>query len=157
MNALPLCVSLVPAGGIVQEQGRLRALGVSSAARSATLPEVPTISEAGVPFESTGWLGIFAPAGVPRDIVSQIQREMARAAFRPDMLERWPGWGYEPVGSTAEQFAAKFKEELATYARIIRDAGIALLEWRGAAGLSVPACRSARAPSAPRPFEAARR
>ena len=123
-------IAFTPLAGVLQHvrSGRLRALGVSSAARSATLPDVPTISEGGVAFESTGWLGIFVPAGVPHDIVSQIQREMARAAFLPDMLERWPGWGYEPVGSTAEQFAAKFKEELATYARIIRDAGIALLE-----------------------------
>ena len=123
-------IAFTPLAGVLQHvrSGRLRALGVTSAARSATLPEVPTISEAGVPFEATGWLGIFAPAGVPREIVSQIQREMARAAFLPDMLEHWPAWGYEPVGNTAEQFAAKFKEDLATYAKIIRDARIALLE-----------------------------
>lgn len=123
-------IAFTPLAGVLQHvrSGRLRALGVTSSTRSAILSEVPTISEAGVPFEATGWLGIFVPAGAPREIVLQIQREMARAVFLPDMLERWPGWGYEPVGSTPEQFAVKFNEDLATYAKIIRDAGIALLD-----------------------------
>ena len=99
---------------------------MSSTARSATLPEVPTISESGVPFEFTGWLGIFAPANAPRDIVNQLQREFSRAIVMPDLLERWPGWGYEPVGSTPERFAMKFKADLAAYAKVIRDAGIPL-------------------------------
>jgi tripartite-type tricarboxylate transporter receptor subunit TctC len=121
-------VAFVPLAGVLPhlKSGRLRGLGVSSMARSATLPEVPTISESGVPFEFTGWLGIFAPAHAPRDIVNQLQREFSRTIVMPDVLERWPGWGYEPVGSTPEQFAVKFKADLAAYAKVIRDAGIPL-------------------------------
>jgi len=121
-------VAFVPLAGVLPhlKSGRLRGLGVSSMARSATLPEVPAISESGVPFEFAGWLGIFAPGNAPRDIVNQLQREFSRTIVMPDVLERWPGWGYEPVGSTPEQFAVKFKADLAAYAKVIRDAGIPL-------------------------------
>jgi tripartite-type tricarboxylate transporter receptor subunit TctC len=123
-------LAFMPLAGVLPHirSGRLRALGVSSKARSATMPDVPTITEAGIPFEFTGWLGLFAPAGAPRDIVIQIQREMAKAVVAQDMRERWPAWGYEPVGSTPEQFAGKFAFDLATYAKVIRDAGIPLQE-----------------------------
>src|SRR5712691_6444989 len=121
-------VAFMPLAGVLPHitSGRLRALGVSSKARSATMPDVPTMTEAGVPFEFTGWLGIFAPANAPRDIVIQIQQDMAKAIVAQDLRERWPGWGYEPVGSTPEQFAAKFAVDLATYAKVIREAGIPL-------------------------------
>jgi tripartite-type tricarboxylate transporter receptor subunit TctC len=121
-------VAFMPLAGVVPhvKSGRLRALGVTSKTRSQTLPEVPTIMEAGIAFESTGWLGLFVPAAAPRDVVNQLQRDLASAVFTPDMRERWPGWGYQPVGSTPEQFAAKFKDDLATYAEVIRKAGIPL-------------------------------
>jgi tripartite-type tricarboxylate transporter receptor subunit TctC len=119
-------VAFLPLSGALShiQSGRLRALGVTSATRSTTLPEVPTIAETGVPFESTGWLGIFSPARTPPEIVQEQQREMAKAIFA--IRDRLPAWGYEPVGSTSEQFAAKFHADLATYAKLIRDAGIPL-------------------------------
>src|SRR5258707_10018088 len=79
--------------------GRLRALGVSGTARSATLPDVPTLTQAGVPFEFTGWLGVFAPDGSARDVVIRIQRDIAQAILAQDMHERLTAWGYEPVAS----------------------------------------------------------
>ena len=123
-------VAFMPLAGVLPhiKSGRLHALGVSSKARSATMPDVPTMTEAGVPFEFTGWLGIFAPANAPRDIVIQIQQDMAKAIVAQDLRERWPAWGYEPVGSTPEQFAAKFAADLAMYAKVIREAGIPLQE-----------------------------
>ena len=123
-------LAFMPLAGVLPhiKSGRLHALGVSSKARSATMPEVPTLTEAGIPFEFIGWLGIFAPASTPRDIVIQIQREMAKAIVTQDMRERWPGWGYEPVGSTPEQFAGKFAADLAMYTKVIRDSGIPLQE-----------------------------
>ena len=123
-------LAFMPLAGVLPHirSGRLRALGVSGTARSATLPEVPTLTEAGIPFEFTGWLGVFAPASSPRDIVIQIQRDIAHAIVAQDMRERWSAWGYEPVGSTPEQFAEKYKLDLATYARVIRDAKIPLQE-----------------------------
>ena len=120
--------AFMPLAGVLPhiKSGRLRALGVSGKARSSTMPDVPTFAEAGVPFEFTGWLAIFAPASVPREIVAQIQREMAKAIATQDMLDRWPAWGYEPVGNTPEQFAAKVAADMAMYAKAIRDAAIPL-------------------------------
>src|SRR5262245_24588249 len=121
-------VAFMPLAGVLPhiKSGRLRALGVSGKARSATMPDVPTFSEAGVPFEFTGWLGIFAPSGAPRETVAQVQRDLARAVVAQDMLERWPAWGYEPVGNTPEQFTAKVRADMAAYAKVIHDAGIPL-------------------------------
>jgi tripartite-type tricarboxylate transporter receptor subunit TctC len=121
-------VAFMPLAGVLPhiKSGRLRALGVSGKARSATMPDVPSFTEAGVPFEFTGWLGIFAPASAPREIVAQMQREFAKAVAAQDMLARWPAWGYEPVGNTPEQFAAKVAADLAMYAKVIRDQGIPL-------------------------------
>jgi tripartite-type tricarboxylate transporter receptor subunit TctC len=87
---------------------------------------VPTFVEAGLPFEFTGWLGIFAPAATPRDTVLQIQRDIARVIVAPGMIERWPAWGYEPVGNSPADFTAKLASDLAMYAKVIRDAGIPL-------------------------------
>ena len=119
-------VAFMPLAGVLPhiKSGRLRALGVSGKARATTMPEVPTFVEAGLPFEFTGWLGIFAPAGTPRDTALQLQRDIARAIVTPDLLERWPAWGYEPVGSSPEDFAAKLASDLAMYAKVIREAGI---------------------------------
>jgi len=119
-------VAFVPLAGVLPhiKSGRLRALGVSGKARSATMPDVPTFTEAGVPFEFTGWLGILAPAGAPHEAVARIRQELARAIVAPDMLERWPAWGYEPVGNSPEEFAAKLRADIAMYAKVIREAGI---------------------------------
>ena len=119
--------ALLPLAGALQhvKAGRLHAIAMTGRTRSAAIPEVPTIAEAGVPgFEHIGWLGIFAPAGTPREIVDQFRAEIAKAVHSPEMKERWPAWGYEPVGGTPEQFAAIFKTDLATYARAIREAKI---------------------------------
>ena len=122
-------VAFMPLAGVLPhvKSGRLRPMGVSSSARAATLADVPTIAEAGVPgFESTGWLAIFAPANTPREVVNQLQRDMASAIHAPEIRERLPNWGYEPVGNSPDQFAAKYKADLATYAKVIREAKIPL-------------------------------
>jgi len=121
-------VAFMPLAGVLPhiKSGRLRALGVSGKTRSATMPDVPTFTEAGVPFDFTGWLGIFAPATTPPEVVAQIRRDVARAIVTPDLRERWPAWGYEPVGNSPEEFAAKLKADMAMYAKVIRDAGIPL-------------------------------
>jgi tripartite-type tricarboxylate transporter receptor subunit TctC len=105
--------------------GKLRALGVTSARRSAALPDVPTIAESGVPgFASSSWQGFFAPARTPPDIVALIQRETAKALQAPDLRARLATLTYEPVGSTPPEFDAFFKSELERFAGVVKQAHI---------------------------------
>jgi tripartite-type tricarboxylate transporter receptor subunit TctC len=116
-----------PVSGLVPhiKAGRLRALGVSSGARAPAMAEVPTIAEAGgVNYEFTSWFGMFAPAGTPREIISRLHAEAAKIMAMPDIRERLPAMGNEAVGSTPEAFAAKYKADIAQYARVVKEAGI---------------------------------
>jgi tripartite-type tricarboxylate transporter receptor subunit TctC len=107
------------------ESGQIRALAVNSARRSPLLPNVPTMAEDTLPgFEAAGWLGLFVPAGTPRGIVNIIYRETAKALAAPDVQERLHAINNEPVGSTPEEFAEKFKADVEKFARIVREAGI---------------------------------
>ena len=109
--------------------GRLRALAVSGAARGAAFPDVPTVTEAGYPDATyNGWVGFFVPAGTPRDILNKISSETARALRLHDVAERLPGWGAEAAGTTPEEFAARYRADIARYARIIKDANIPRLD-----------------------------
>ena len=105
--------------------GRLRALAVMGKARMAVLPGVPTMAEAGYPaVEVEDWLGFLAPAGTPKDIIALLHREIVEILRAPEMKERMAVLGFVPVGNTAEEFAAQIRTELASRAKIIRDAGI---------------------------------
>jgi tripartite-type tricarboxylate transporter receptor subunit TctC len=108
-------------------EGRLRPLGVSSAQRSALLPDVPTIAEAGVPgFEFSFWNGLWAPAGTPPQIVERIARDVARAVAQPDVRERFANLGAEAMDMTPAQFSRFVQNEIEDAARIGRAAGIKL-------------------------------
>lgn len=105
--------------------GRLRMLAVGTKARSAFMPEVPTIAEAGVPgYESSTAFGVLAPAKTPGAIVTRLNAEIAKVLRSAEAKERLTGIGMEPVGSTPEEYAAHLKEELAKYGRIVKTAGI---------------------------------
>ena len=107
--------------------GKLRALGVSSAQRSALLPDVPTIAESGVPgFEFTFWSGLWAPAGTPPQIVEQIGRDVVRAMAQPDVRQRFANLGAEPSDMTPAQFSRFVEREIADVARIGKASGIRL-------------------------------
>ncbi len=109
--------------------GKLRALGMTAPRRSPAIPEVPTMVEAGVAnFELTGWLGLFAPAGTPRPAIERLYAEMTKSVGSPEVRERLPGLGYAPVGSSPDEFTARFRSDLEIYARIIREARIPLQE-----------------------------
>jgi len=109
------------------EAGRLRALAIAGAKRSPALPDVPTIAESGLPgFESSSWQGWFVPANTPREIVALIQREAAKALNAPDVRERMETTANEVVASTPEAFAAVFKNDLAKFAKVVKDAKIPL-------------------------------
>jgi tripartite-type tricarboxylate transporter receptor subunit TctC len=120
-------VAIVPLATIIPhiEAGNVRALAVNSAKRSALLPDVPTVSEDAIPgFEASGWQGYFVPAKTPREIIAVIQRETAKALAAPDMQERLKAMGNEPVGSTPEDFEARFKADVARFATVVKEAGI---------------------------------
>ena len=105
--------------------GRMKALAVSTAIRSALAPEVPTVAEAGVPgYELSVWFGVLAPAGTPRDIVLRLNSEMVKILNSADVKERFAKQGVEVQTSTPEQFGDFVKAEVARWAKVIKDAAI---------------------------------
>jgi tripartite-type tricarboxylate transporter receptor subunit TctC len=105
--------------------GRLRALAVSGAQRSAALPELPTMMEAGVKdYESATWYGIVAPVATPPEIVNKLNAEIAAILKQPDTRERIARDGADPVGNTPQQFGAFMKSEIEKWRKVIRAAGI---------------------------------
>ncbi len=105
--------------------GKLRALAVSGTARGSVFPDVPTMAELGFPSVNyVGYVGLFVPAGTPRDVVGKIASETIRTMRMPDIREKVPAWGGEPAGTTSEEFTAKFREDVAIYARLIKQANI---------------------------------
>ena len=105
--------------------GRIRALGMFSANRLSAAPEVPTIAEAGgPPLQSSTWVMFLAPAGVPRDIVSRVSAEVAKAVASPDIQAKFDGLGIEPVGGAPEQAAKFLDDEIAKWAKVITTAGV---------------------------------
>jgi tripartite-type tricarboxylate transporter receptor subunit TctC len=104
--------------------GRIRALAVTTARRSALAPELPTIAESGLPgFDVNTWFGIFLPAGTPRDVVTRLHVEFTRALALPEIREKMMALGAEPIGSNPEEFAAYIRAESEKYARVIRASG----------------------------------
>ena len=105
--------------------GRLRALAISSAKRSAAAPAIPTIAENGMPgFDSVTWFGVLAPTGTPRDIINRLSTELRRIAQTKAVAEQLIAQGADPIGSTAEEFGARIKSDIAKWTVIINAAGI---------------------------------
>jgi tripartite-type tricarboxylate transporter receptor subunit TctC len=107
------------------QSGKLKALAVTSERRSATLPQVPTIAESGVPgYELSPWYGILAPAGTPSDIVMKLNAAIAKIVRTPEMKEKLAGIGAEAETTTPEAYAARMKSDLARWTKVIRSAHI---------------------------------
>lgn len=107
------------------QSDKLRALAVAGKERSIILPQLPTISEAGVPgYSASTWLGLFGPAGLPEDVRDKIQREVSRIVSLPDVKERLPQIGLEPVGSSSAEFGRTVRDDLEKWTAIIREIGI---------------------------------
>jgi tripartite-type tricarboxylate transporter receptor subunit TctC len=128
-NEVQLAI-IPPQTGLAQvKSGKLRALAVTGASRASSLPEIPTMMEAGVPdFEFNGWVGLFAAGGTPADIVNRIAGEAARMLTLPDVTKYYAGWGVDPVGSRPEAFAVRYRSEIEKYTRVIREAKIPLVD-----------------------------
>ena len=105
--------------------GKLRALGVTTAKRSSTLPEVPTIAEAGVPgYEVSPWFAVFAPARTPAAIVNRINAALLDAMKQPDTIAKFAAIGAEPIGSSPAQLATHLDHELARWGKLIAERNI---------------------------------
>ena len=106
------------------KQGRLRALAVSTAKRSFVAPEVPTMQEAGLAgYDITSWQALFAPAGVPKEIIARLHAETAKALKSPDVAKRLEELGLEPGGIQPEELAAVVRNDIQRLGRIVRDSG----------------------------------
>jgi tripartite-type tricarboxylate transporter receptor subunit TctC len=110
------------------QSGKLRAIAVTSSRRLASLPDVPTVSESGLPglanFEVLSWQAIFVPAGTPAPIVDRLHTEIARILAQPDMQGKLKGFGMEPASMTTAQITAFQKAEVDKWAQVIKAAGI---------------------------------
>jgi tripartite-type tricarboxylate transporter receptor subunit TctC len=105
--------------------GRVKALGVTGAKRTPTLPDVPTIAEAGVAgFNADLWLGVWGPAKLPQETTDKLASEIARLLKLPDVRERLAAQGMEPVGNTPAQFAEFVRRENAQWSKVVKAAGV---------------------------------
>lgn len=105
--------------------GKLRALAVTSPRRLATLPDVPTLAEAGVEgYESTGWFGFVAPAGTPQDVIQRLQQDMSAVLKDPEVIARAEGMGVELAPTTSSEFVDFIRSETEKWAKVIATSGI---------------------------------
>ena len=105
--------------------GKLRGIAVTSAKRSALVPELPTISESGLPgFETGAWQGIFAPHATPSAVIRLLNREIATAVHLPELKKQLAMEGGEPIANTPEEFAVWLRAEIAKWAKVVKAANI---------------------------------
>jgi tripartite-type tricarboxylate transporter receptor subunit TctC len=104
--------------------GKLKALGTSGKVRSAVLPDVPTMAEAGVPgYESTIWLGLMAPAGTPRAVVNKLNAEINKIVSRPDVKAEWAKQGAAPMNMSVDEFTQYLRDDIEKWARVVKLSG----------------------------------
>jgi tripartite-type tricarboxylate transporter receptor subunit TctC len=107
------------------KDGKLRALAVMSKKRSPALPDLPTIGEAGYPeLDGDAWIGVLAPTGTPKDIITQLHREIVEIIALPEIQQRLSAIGLDPVGSTPGQFSTQMEIEMEKWAKVIQAANI---------------------------------
>ena len=108
------------------KSARLRALGIGSEKRTPLAPEIPTITESGGPaqFILGSWYGLLAPAGVPADIIAKVHAEAVKALSNPELRERYLAMGVIPIGDTPEQFATTIRNDIARWAKVVRESNL---------------------------------
>ena len=118
--------SIAPIVGHIKAE-RVRVLGIASAKRSPQLPDVPTISEAGVPgFEAVNWFGLFAPAKTPKPIIARLNAAVVKVLHTEDMRAQYAKLGADVVGSSPQEFASYVRRDIAKYADIVKRSGARL-------------------------------
>lgn len=106
------------------QSGKLRGIAVTGRKRSAAMPDLPTMIEAGFPdFEAGSWYGLYAPAGTPPEIVTRLHAEVVKALKTPEMQKQLSAQGAEPVGNSPQEFAAFIRSEIAKWAKAIKASG----------------------------------
>lgn len=104
--------------------GKLKAIAQTGSTRSATMPDVPTVAESGLPgFEVAIWNGLMAPAGTPKDVISKLNTEIKRELESADFKERLAAQGYEPAWSTPEQFGQRIASDIDRWAKVVKTSG----------------------------------
>lgn len=122
---VPVIFDTVLVVGSHVKAGKLRALAVASPQRIASLPDVPTAAEAGVPgFEVASWQAVFAPAGTPKEIVQRLNTEIAQVLKMPDIRARMADLGFEPAGGPPQELADLQRGEIPKWAKVVKEAGI---------------------------------
>jgi tripartite-type tricarboxylate transporter receptor subunit TctC len=119
-------VSFATIGTVINQvrAGKLKPLGVGSAKRTKQLPDVPTISESGVPgYEMAPWIGMFVPAGTPKPVIDRLNAEMNKALATPDMIQKLEAQALDPWTSTPEEFNARLKVDYEKYGKLIKLTG----------------------------------
>ncbi len=107
--------------------GKLRALAVTTARRSAALPDVPTLDEAGLKgFDLGTWFGVLAPAGTPKEVVTRLNTEMVKIIQSADFRKKMDDIGADPIGNTPEQMARQIKDDTERFARLVKEAKVVL-------------------------------
>jgi tripartite-type tricarboxylate transporter receptor subunit TctC len=106
--------------GLVQ-QGKIRALAVTSPQRNPQLPDVPTVAETIPGFENAGWFGLMAPAGTPREVIDRVQKDSAKILLSDDFRAKLAQQGMVPVANTPAEFSAAIRDESARWAKVIKE------------------------------------
>jgi tripartite-type tricarboxylate transporter receptor subunit TctC len=121
---LQVMFTVGPAGLPQIKAGRIRGLAVSTAKRSAFAPDLPTVAESGLPgYDVFGWNGVLATGGTPRPVVEKLHALLVGALKDPEVRSRMAGFGFEPIGSTPEEFGAFVKEDIARWAKVAKESG----------------------------------
>ena len=121
---VPIVFDPIPTSLAHVRAGKLKALGITSAQRSALVPEVPTVAESGLPgFAVSAWFGLYAPAATPRDIVDKLNADVNRVLLNPEVKERFATLGAESSPMAVDQFAAFLRAEVVRFAKAISDSG----------------------------------
>jgi tripartite-type tricarboxylate transporter receptor subunit TctC len=108
------------------KSGKFRALAITSGTRSAQLPDVPTMTEAGVPMQVTAWFGLLAPAGTPDAVVERLQQSARKAMETPEVRQRFAELGGVPGGETPAEYDAFIAQERKNWAQIVKASGLSL-------------------------------
>ena len=121
---VPVMFDAIPGVAAQVKAGKLRALGIASPERSPFFPEVPTIAEQGYPgFAAVGWIGIVAPVRTPDAILDRLNAEARHTLDRADVKQRLASLSFLPVGDSREHFAAFIRDEVAKWAKVVKDSG----------------------------------